>query len=101
MYKEDFDDKYFPDGFPDKWSKEEKEKSHGGGVLGPNEKPSMWKYSRNFMSNISRYSLNTKDVLEYLKNSNMDCCIESFMKLYVKPIWKDVCLKPVQKILIC
>ena len=99
MYKEDFYDKYFPDGLPEDWTQIEKEKSHGGGVLGPNEIPSMWKYSRNFMSNISRYVWNAKDVNDYLKNMNIDCCIESFMKLYVKPTIDINQLTPVRKIL--
>ena len=105
MYKEDFHDTYFPDGTPDTWSDKEKEKSHGGGVLGPNEKICIWKYSRNFMSNISRLAWNTK-INDYLKGldieyeDGIDCFPMSIMKLYVKPVWKDVCLKPVKKILI-
>ena len=103
MYKEDFYDIYFPDGTPDTWSVKEKEKSHGGGVLGPDEKISIWKYSRNFMSHISRFAWNTH-ILDYLKGldieyeDGIDCFPMSIMKLYVKPIWKDVCLKPVRKI---
>lgn len=106
MYKEDFYDKYFPDGTPDTWSDQEKEKSHGGGVLGPAEKIRIWKYSRNFMSNMSRFAWNTtKTVNNYLKDldieyeEGIDCFPMSIMKQYVKPVWKDVCLKPVQKIL--
>jgi len=99
MYKEDFYDKYFPNGLPTEWSQEEKEKSHGGGVLGPNEKPSIWKYSRNFMSNMSRYVWN-KNVNNYLKTIHADCCIESFV-IYVKPTLENIeQLKPVRKIFI-
>lgn len=97
MYEEDFYDKYFPNGFD--WSQEEKEKSHGGGVLGPNEKVSLWKYSRNFMSNMSRLAWNTtKSVNSYLKSLDIDC-IESLLKLYVKPEMVGN-LHPVRKSLI-
>lgn len=105
MYKEDFYDTYFPDGTPDTWSNKEKEKSHGCGVLGPDEKISIWKYSRNFMSHISRFAWNT-NIHDYLKGLDIDyvdystdCFQISLMKLYVKPVWKDVCLKPVRKII--
>jgi len=96
-----FYEKYFPDDIPDEWSKQEKEKSHGGGVLGPDEKVCIWKYSRNFMSNMSYLSWNTtKSVNNYLKGLDVDS-IESFIKLYVKPTLIDLnCLKPVRKMLV-
>ena len=103
MYKEDFYDMYFPNGFPSEWSQEEKEKSHGNGLLEPNEKPSMWKYSMNFMSNISRYAWNTTH--DYLKELHADCYIESFVKSHITPV--DITqlhveqLKPVKKVLVC
>ena len=92
---------YFPDDIPDEWSKQEKEKSHGGGVLGPDEKVCIWKYSRNFMSNVCYLSWNTtKSVNNYLKGLDVDS-IESFIKLYVKPSSIDInCLKPVRKMLV-
>ena len=88
MYEDDFYYKYFPDGFPE--TIEEKEKSHGCGVLGPNEKVSLRKYSRNFMSGIPKFALIT------LKNLDVDS-IESLFKLYVKPDNLHVSLRPVQK----
>ena len=58
------------------------------------------------MSNMSRFAWNTtKTVNNYLKDldieyeEGIDCFPMSIMKRYVKPVWKDVCLKPVQKIL--
>lgn len=99
---EEFYNKYFPNDIPDEWTKQEKEKSHGGGVLGPDEKLCILKYSRNFMSNISRYAWNVKiDVKIDVKGCDgIDCFPMSIMKLYVKPVWIDVCLDPVRKILI-
>ena len=94
MYEDDFYYKYFPNGFPE--TIEEKEKSHGGGVLGPHEKVCLWKYSRNFMSGIPIFALNTK---LNLKSIDVDS-IESLLKLYVKPDRLDVSLRPVQKILV-
>ena len=101
VLNEEFYKKYFPDDIPDEWSKQEKEKSHGGGVLGPDEKVCIWKYSRNFMSNMSHLSWNTtKAVNNYLKGLDIDS-IESFIKQYVKPTLMDVNgLKPVRKILV-
>ena len=95
---DDFYETYFPNDIPDEWTLPEKEKSHGKGILAPNEKISIWKYSRNFMSNTSRLASN-KEVNPYLKTLDIDS-IENFIKLY-KPVWKDVCLNPVRKILIC
>lgn len=98
---DEFYETYFPDDIPDEWSKQEKEKSHGGGVLGPDEKVCIWKYSRNFMSNVCYLSWNTtKTVNNYLKGLDVDS-IESFIKLYVKPSSIDLnCLKPVRKMLV-
>jgi hypothetical protein len=56
---EEFYDQYFPDDIPDEWSKEDKLKSHGDGVLGPSDKPNIKKYSRNFMSKMPRLAWNT------------------------------------------
>ena len=90
MYEDDFYYKYFPDGFPE--TLEEKEKSHGCGVLGPHEKVCVWKYSRNFMSGIPTFALT-----KLPKSINADS-IESLLKLYVKPDRLDVSLRPVRKI---
>jgi hypothetical protein len=100
MYKEDFYDTYFPNGLPQEWSDAEKEKSHGGGVLGPSEKVTIWKYSRNFMTGIPRFAWNTTNAVnEYLKTVEADS-IESLISLYVKPTHLLIeQLKPVKKIL--
>jgi len=57
--KEAFYVRYFPDDVPDEWSKAEKEKSHGAGLLGPTECPMMLKYVRSFLSSWARLAWNT------------------------------------------
>lgn len=56
---EDFYDKYFPDDIPDEWTKNDKEVSHGGGVLGPDESVTLWKYAIIFLSRPSRLAWGT------------------------------------------
>lgn len=52
--KEAFYDRYFPDDIPDEWTREEKQKSHGDGVLGPHEKVTLRKYASRFLALPSR-----------------------------------------------
>ncbi len=82
--EEEFYDKYFPDDIPDEWTKKDKQKSHGDGVLGPTDKPNIWKYSRINFSKISYLAYNTKkpvdDYLERLAIS--DCSIEHICNYY-------------------
>jgi hypothetical protein len=40
---------YFPDDLPDEWTRSEKEKSHGSGLLRVNETVSLWGYTRRYM----------------------------------------------------
>lgn len=68
-----FYNKYFPDDIPDEWSKKDKEKSHGDGLLGPNEKITILKYSRQFMSKIPHFAWNTTKIAnKFLDNINID-----------------------------
>jgi hypothetical protein len=80
---EEFYEKYFPDDIPDEWSKKDQLKSHGDGVLGPKDKPSMSKYSRSFLSKNPRLAWNTsRDVNKYLEQLNInDCNVEQIIKL--------------------
>jgi hypothetical protein len=72
---EEFYDKYFPDDICDEWDRKEQLKSHGDGLLGPDDKPTIWKYSRNFMTKAPRLAWNTtKAVNKYLDDVNMDEC---------------------------
>jgi len=40
---------YFPDDLPDEWTRSEKEKSHGSGLLRANEKVTLWGYTKRYM----------------------------------------------------
>jgi hypothetical protein len=84
---EEFYEKYFPDDIPDEWSKKDKEKSHGDGILGPTDKPTIWKYSRNFISGMPQLAWNTtKTVNNYLEKVDIsDCSLESIIELYKTP----------------
>jgi hypothetical protein len=52
--KETFYLRYFPDDIPDEWTKEEKEQSHGEGVLGIDETCTIFGYASRFLSKIGR-----------------------------------------------
>jgi len=62
--REAFYDRYVPDPIPDEWSKEEKEKSHGGGVLGPTESLSLAKFSRLYLSHDARLAWNRQEEVQ-------------------------------------
>ena len=81
---EEFYEKYFPDDIPDEWSKKDQQKSHGDGVLGPTDKPTIWKYSRNFMSKTPHLAWNTtKSVNNHLEKLNInECLLEKIAELY-------------------
>jgi hypothetical protein len=85
---EEFYEKYFPDDIPDEWLKKDQQKSHGDGVLGPTDKPNIWRYSRNFMSRIPQLAWNTtKSVNNYLEKVDIsDCSVERIAELYRSPI---------------
>ncbi len=49
---------YFPDDLPDEWTRSEKEKSHGSGLLRTDEKVSLWGYMKRYMMGRSYLSWN-------------------------------------------
>jgi hypothetical protein len=101
---EEFYNTYFPDDIPDEWSKRDKEKSHGDGVLGPTDKPTIWKYSRNFLSKMPQLAWNTTKVANnYLEKVDInDCSVEKIIEHYKipEPLSDEDLkkLKPVHKI---
>jgi hypothetical protein len=100
---EEFYNQYFPDDIPDEWVMKEKQKSHGDGILGPTEKPSLLKYSRIFMPRLSYLAWNTNnDVNVYLEGIECEGTPEHIVRnfkeadsLYEEDLKK---LKPVHKI---
>jgi hypothetical protein len=101
-----FYERYFPDDIPDEWSRAEKLKSHGDGVLGPTEKVSVVKYTRVHFGKLCRLAWNTRSVvLKYLESiATIDCnvatIIESFNFSSNRPLNDKVKLEPVRKRLI-
>jgi hypothetical protein len=101
---EAFYELYFPDDIPDEWSKKDKLKSHGDGILAPSDKPNIAKYSKNFISRMPVLAWNTtKAVNSYLDKVDIsDCSVEKIISLYQAPVPLDAeglkKLKPVHKI---
>lgn len=50
--KEVFWDTYFPDDIPDEWSLADQQKSHGEGVLGPDETANVYRYIRRTLTGL-------------------------------------------------
>lgn len=84
---EEFYEKYFPQDIPDEWSKQDKLQSHGDGILGPSDKPTINKYSRNYLSKIARFSYNnTKEVNLILEGLDIsDCSLERIIEYFNEP----------------
>ena len=82
--QEEFYEKFFPDDIPDEWSKLEKLKSHGDGIIGPTDVANIWKYSRTYMNKLPHLAWNTTKMVEiYLKGvGNTDCSIETLLQSY-------------------
>lgn len=103
---ETFYNRYFPDDIPDEWSRSEKLKSHGDGVLGPTEKLSLVKYTRTHFGKLCHLAWNTREIvfkqLEKLsERCNCDCNIVSavggFKFSVERPIQEGIKLEPVHK----
>jgi hypothetical protein len=84
---EEFYNTYFPDDVPDEWTKKDQQKSHGDGILGPTDNPTIWKYSKNFLSRTPLLAWNTtKAVNNYLEKVDIsDCSVERIIALYKAP----------------
>ena len=52
--KEGEEDMHFPMDLPDEWTREEKEKSHGAGLLREGEVPNLWGYTKRYMMGLCR-----------------------------------------------
>lgn len=60
---EQFYHRYFPDDLPDEWTKAEKERSHGDGLLAPQETVHLGKYARRFLSQCARLAWSSRPVV--------------------------------------
>ena len=87
---EEFYEIFFPDDIPDEWTKTEKLKSHGDGIIGPNDKVNMCKFSRIFMTKMPHLAWNTtKAVLKGLEgleseNCTVECAVERIAESFFK-----------------
>jgi hypothetical protein len=61
--EEEFYHRYFPDDLPDEWTKAEKERSHGDGLLAPQETVHLGKYARRFLSQYARLAWNSRPIV--------------------------------------
>ena len=60
---EQFYHRYFPDDLPDEWTKAEKERSHGDGLLAPHEMVHLGKYARRFLAQCARLAWNVRPIV--------------------------------------
>ena len=88
---EAFYDEYFPDDIPDEWSKEEKMKSHGQGLLNKGEKMTLARYARIHFTKPSRLAFTVKvrklDGIE-------GCCVVDAIQFDEKV---EILLKPLRR----
>jgi hypothetical protein len=61
--EEEFYHRYFPDDLPDEWTKAEKERSHGDGLLAPHETVHLGKYARRFLSQCARLAWSSRPIV--------------------------------------
>lgn len=80
--KERFYQRYFPDDIPDEWTAVEKRKSHGEGLLGPNElQHTLSTYSKKYMSKTTRFTFDSHRIDDAL----LEACTTpvSFVEKYI------------------
>ena len=99
--KETFYKRYFPDDIPDEWTKEEKDRSHGDGILGAEESITFFGYASRFFSKSSRLYWCTFDsCIRQLKEMSFDDAFPQCM-IVDSPISTEIdlhLLQPVRKI---
>lgn len=97
---EEFYTIYFPDDIPDEWTKSDKLRSHGDGVLGPNDSPNLYKFARTHLSKCSRLAWNRISTThDYLQRSNItDCQLTVILQHRIDlPILDESKLRPIHK----
>jgi hypothetical protein len=100
---EEFYTLYFPDDIPDEWTKQDKLRSHGDGVLGPNDHTTLYKFARTHLSKITRLAWNIISTThDYLQKSDItDCQLPSVLQHMIElPALDEALLQPVHKRLI-
>lgn len=101
----EFTTNYFPDGHPMTWSTDEKAKSHGYGVLRPDEEIETRKYWSIWTRNV-KSTLLWNGWYESIRMMEGKKEIFDFTQLYIEalPLWKEEmatwCFEPAKKILV-
>jgi len=84
---EQFYHQYFPDDLPDEWTKVEKERSHGDGLLAPHETPCLQKYARLFLSHCARLAWNMRPIVRtFLEQHRIAECHPTIIVSLFSPI---------------
>lgn len=85
-----FYERYLPDDHPDEWTKPEKSKSHGDGIMGPRDSFMIQKYARLYFSKRSRlaWTMNKKiqELLESVKGEHPNDLLTHILKLNNLPV---------------
>jgi hypothetical protein len=83
--EEEFYHRYFPDDLPDEWTKAEKERSHGDGLLAPQETVHLGKYARRFLSQCARLAWNSRPIVRAFLEQHpiTECHPTAIVSLYL------------------
>jgi len=67
-------EEYFPDDIPDEWTKEEKLKSHGQGLLHPGEVMTLYRYAKIHFIKPARFIIPTATLIDRKKIEQIAVC---------------------------
>lgn len=81
--REAFYDRYLVDDIPDEWTKAEKQKSHGDGLLGPNQSVRLAVYSRRF--SMARLIWNASPIVQAFLEKKDGCDPLDIIRWFPKP----------------
>jgi hypothetical protein len=88
---EQFYHRYFPDDLPDEWTKAEKERSHGDGLLAPRDTVNLAKYARLFLSPCARLAWNARPIVRsFLEQHRITECHPAAIVSLFTPIMDTI-----------
>jgi hypothetical protein len=94
--REAFYDRYLVDDVPDEWTKAEKQKSHGDGLLGPTQTNRLAVYSRRF--GMSRLVWNTSPLVQTFLEKKDGCDPLDVIRWFPKPgEMAAIILRPIRR----
>lgn len=94
--REAFYDRYLMDDVPDEWTKAEKQKSHGDGLLGPTQTARLAMYSRRW--NISRLIWNGYPIVQAFLEKKEGCDPLDVIRWFPKPgEITNILLRPIRR----